>query len=116
MRHGTHAVLEAEADRLLHESLRGVTSFAAKKDILTPWKEADRKRREMTVPSGTPDPSLRRGMYNREWNSKHAHLNASEGVVRPSRTPRPSSRDDTDIAGSLATHVEGIAWERTSDE
>jgi hypothetical protein len=101
---------------LLHESLKGVTSFAAKKDILTPWKEADRARREMTVPSGTPDPALRKGMYHRAYNPDRPYLNASEGVARPHRVARPRSEGGEGFTGSLADHVEGAAWESAEHE
>lgn len=85
MRFGAHDLLEAEANRMLRESLKGVTSFSEKKDILTPWKEGQAKRREVFVPSGTPDATVRRGMFKREANRGAPHLNARDGIGRPQR-------------------------------
>jgi hypothetical protein len=89
-RYGIHAELEAVADALIKESLKDVTSQAAKSDILTPWKEMDRRSREIYVPSGTPDASLRKGMFIRSYNPLHDHLNGRDGHV----TPRRISRSD----------------------
>lgn len=106
MHYGVHRQLEDEADRILKESLAGVTSFEEKRDILTPWKEQERRRREMLVPSGTPDAALRRGMFGRAWNPEHPHLNATDGVAsRPRRGGPVWERPD--IGGSLAAFVEG---------
>ncbi len=100
-RYGVHRPLEDEADRLIRESLIGVTSQAEKKDILTPWKEKDRRDREVYTESGVPDSSTRSGMYHRAWNSGMPHLNSRDGTaVRGHRTP-----------SSLSTFVEehGVA-------
>lgn len=86
VRHGVHKELEAAADELIRESLEGVTSMEAKKDILTPWKEQDRRNREVYSASGVPDAALRKGMYHRAWNSRDTHLNSREGIARGSRT------------------------------
>lgn len=85
MHFGVHPPLEDAATELIRRSLEGVTSMSAKSDILTPWKEMDRRRREVYSESGTPDGALRRGMYHRAWNSWHPHLNGREG-----RVPTPS--------------------------
>ena len=86
IRYGVHAALEDEANRLIRESLAGVTSQAAKKDILTPWKEKDRKDREVYSSDGTPDPSIRSGMYHRSANLTAPHLNSRDGTaVRANR-------------------------------
>lgn len=79
VRSGVYLALEEEANRLLHDMLAGVKSHSDKRDVLTPWKEKDRRSREVYVPSGTPDPSNRMGMYNRSFNSKHQHLNSRDG-------------------------------------
>lgn len=47
MHFGRHAALEDAADALIKESLKGVYSHSAKSDILTPWKDQDRHRREI---------------------------------------------------------------------
>lgn len=81
LHYGLHAPLEDAATELIRKSLEGVTSMAEKSDILTPWKEMDRRRREVYTESGVPDGSVRRGMYNRAWNSQHPHLNSVDGKV-----------------------------------
>ena len=83
---GIHPELEREANLLLKQSLKGVTSFSEKSDILTPWKEKDRARREVPVPSGVPDTANRRGIYGRARNASRPDLNSRDGVVRASRT------------------------------
>ena len=80
MRFGVHPTLEAEADRLIRQSLVGVNSHQAKSDILTPWKLQDRRRREVLVSTGTPDPAVRIGMFHRRLNTQHPHLNSRGGV------------------------------------
>jgi hypothetical protein len=71
--------LEEEADRLIAESLAGVTSRAEKSDILTPWKLEDRLRHEVYTSTGFADPAVRRGMYGRAWNPRYPHLNSRDG-------------------------------------
>jgi len=88
IRYGVHRPLEDEANRLIRESLVGVTSQAEKKDILTPWKEKDRREREVYTESGTPDAAARSGMYHRAWNPSMPHLNSRDGTAfRGRRTP-----------------------------
>lgn len=86
-RYGIHAPLEAEANRLIKESMAGVTSQRAKSDILTPWKEKDRRDREVYTESGVPDAASRRGIYHRAYNSTAPHLNSRDGMTRGRRTP-----------------------------
>lgn len=78
---GVHPTLDDAATELIRESLEGVTSMAAKADVLTPWKETDRRRREVYNVEGVPDGALRRGMYHRAWNPTRPHLNSVEGRV-----------------------------------
>ena len=80
LRYGTHRALEAEADRLLKIDLARTSSLSSRSDILTPAKEGLRRRKEILVPSGTPDPSVRQGMYNRVYNTRQVHLNSRDGV------------------------------------
>jgi hypothetical protein len=82
MRFGTHPLLEAEANRLIRESLKGVTSFSAKKDVLTPWKEGECRRREVYSHTGVPDSSVRQGLYRRSPNTARPDLNSRDGVMR----------------------------------
>lgn len=82
IRRGVHLPLEEEANRLIRESLQGVTKHSAKSDILTPWKEADRHRREVYVASGTPEPAVRRGMFHRSLNTANPELNSRDGIAR----------------------------------
>ena len=86
LRRGTHAALEAEADRLIRESLKGVTKHSEKSDVLTPWKEAERYRREVYVASGVPDAATRRGVFHRVTNPARPELNSRDGVARPRRS------------------------------
>jgi hypothetical protein len=85
LRHGIDEVLEEEATRLIMESLKGVTRFIEKADILTPWKEVDRRSREVYVNTGTPDPIFNRGMFHRAANPRSPHLNANDGVMKGRR-------------------------------
>ena len=79
LRHGVYLPLEEEANRLITESLAGVTSRAEKSDILTEWKMEDRQRREVYTSTGFADPAVRRGMFGRAWNSRYPHLNSRDG-------------------------------------
>jgi hypothetical protein len=67
------------------ESLKGVTSMSAKSDILTPWKEQNRKDRELLVSSGMPDSAIRMGMFHRKWNRDQPHLNSRDGITSARR-------------------------------
>lgn len=88
-RSGVHPELEEEANRIIRESLRGVTARSAKADILTPWKEQDRKSREVYNATGVADPSSRRGMFHRSWNPSRPDLNSVDGPgPRARRVPR----------------------------
>ena len=97
MRSGIHRPLEDEANRLIRESLKGVTKHSDKLDILTPWKERYRSAHETYVASGTPEPATRRGMFHRTVNSARPELNSREGVARA----RPGG-----FSGSLATFMQ----------
>lgn len=79
LRFGRCRELEGIADELIRESLTGVTSRAAKSDILTPWKQQDRWDHEVYPGSGVADPAVRRGMFGRAWNRRHPHLNSRDG-------------------------------------
>jgi len=94
VRFGVYRPLEDEADRIIRESLRGVTAHNAKRDVLSAWKTRDRYSKEVYVPSGTPDPALRRGMYHRAANTTHTDLNSRDGVAAALR------------GSSLRSHVE----------
>lgn len=83
LRTGLHKPLEDLANEMLRVSLSGVTAHSAKSDILTPWKEQDRRRREVYTTAGTPDASLRRGDFHRGINTSAPHLNSVEGCKPP---------------------------------
>lgn len=102
LRRGKHAALEAAADELIRQDLVGVTKHSEKSDVLTPWKEAERYRREVYVPSGAPDPSLRRGMYHRAANGSRPEMNSREGITRARRG-----------GNTLQSHVDeyGDSWD-----
>jgi hypothetical protein len=86
LRHGVCHALEDQANALIKESLKGVTSREAKSDILTEWKQEDRYNHEVYTASGTADPAVRAGQYSRAWNSKHPWLNSREGHYPVRRT------------------------------
>lgn len=98
LRRGVHAALEQEANRLLRESLKGVTKHSDKSDVLTPWKEAERYRREVYVAGGTPDASTRKGVFHRATNSARPELNSRDGVARPRHAPGASLQTFVDDA------------------
>lgn len=79
LRHGVCRELEDQADALIRESLKGVTSRTAKSDILTEWKQQDRWNHEVYSGLGVADPAVRRGIFGRAWNPKHPHLNSRDG-------------------------------------
>ena len=82
MRYGVHRPLEDEGTRLIRESLVGVTKHSEKADILTPWKEAERRRREIMVKEGAPDPATRKGVFHRVANPQRPELNSRDGIAR----------------------------------
>jgi hypothetical protein len=86
IRFGVHKPLEDVANEMIRKSLEGVTSMAEKSDILTPWKEQDRRNREVYNAIGVPDPSTRKGLYHRVRNAGYDHLNSRDGIVRGHRT------------------------------
>lgn len=85
--YGVHRHLEDAANALIKESLAGVTRHRDKSDILTARKEEDRRNREVYVPSGTPDPSQRRGVFTRAWNRERPELNSRDSVGGGWRAP-----------------------------
>lgn len=95
IRRGIHRQLEDEADRLIKLSLVGVTKHSDKSDILTPWKEQARYRREVYVTNGVPDRSIRQGFFHRVLNPERPELNSREGIARP-----------RDLARSLSDFVD----------
>lgn len=100
VRCGVHPHLEAAANELIFGSLRGVTSQSAKSDVLTPWKEQDRRSREVQSSTGSVDPALRRGMYHRAANTRQTHLNAREGVAGMAGGTSYEIQDDWPAWGS----------------
>lgn len=97
MRHGIHPELEAIADKLIKDSLVGVTKYSEKSDILTPWKENMRRKREVLTASGTPDASIRQGMYHRKLNTTRPELNSRLGIAQAR---------STSIGGTLSGFVQ----------
>lgn len=94
LRSGVDNALEEQANELIRQSLRGVTRHSAKSDILTPWKEQERHRREVYSHEGVVDPQVRRGMFHREANLAQPELNSRDGATPPRR-----------MTSSLATFV-----------
>jgi hypothetical protein len=90
MRPGVNTQLEEAADALLKESLEGVFSHEAKSDILTPWKDYDRHRREI-YPAEQPERHLRLGMIRRVANRGRPDLNSRDGEASFARHRTASS-------------------------
>lgn len=82
---GVHRELEDEADRILAEYHRTVTRPEDKKDILTPWKEQDRRSHEIFVRDGVPDRASRNGIFHRAVNPEHKWLNSATPASRAIR-------------------------------
>ena len=101
MRTGVHQPLEDEANLLLRRSLAGQRTTEERSDILTPAKENLRRRREVLVASGTPDPAIRMGIYHRKMNPQQTHLNSRDGHTTATRTAGTSASSH-----GLATFVE----------
>ena len=106
MRHGVNPHLEDAANEILRQSMAGVTSHEAKRDILTPWKEKDRRSREVYAGTGVVDPALRRGNFNRVANKAAPHLNSIEGKVAPLGRTAEAHRPRTDRTMSLRQFLE----------
>jgi hypothetical protein len=102
LRTGVHQPLEDEADAMLKLDLAKTSSVRDRGDILTPSKEALRRRREVLVASGTPDPSVRQGIYGRALNRVQTHLNSREGGASGGRRTVGGSKS----AASLSDFVE----------
>lgn len=84
LRNGVYLPLEEAANEILRKHLAPLPR-SQKTDVLTEWKERDRKNKEVYSSEGTVDPAIRRGMYHRAWNSDKPHLNARDGYTRPRR-------------------------------
>lgn len=113
IRYGVHQALDDAATELIRKSLEGVTSMEEKKDILTPWKEQDRRKREILSPTGVPDPSVRRGMFSRAWNPEHEHLNSRDGIKanRTASLQRHVRDDSSAPSGPLGQHLGMQGWD-----
>ena len=97
LRHGVWEEVEAQADKIIFEHLATITRPADKADVLTPWKEDVRCRREVYVSStpttgegaapstgdtyggGVPDRAIFTGMFDRATNELRPWLNAQPG-------------------------------------
>lgn len=77
--YGVHGPLEQAADEYIRRSLAH-QSREAKSDILTAWKEQNRKKIEIYMTGGVPDESLRRGQFTRARNRNKPYLNSCEGA------------------------------------
>lgn len=95
LRSGVDVSLEAQANEIIRQSLRGVTVYSAKDDILTPWKQGERWRREVFTREGVADASIRKGMFKRVANAAKPELNSRDGHAPP-RT----------MSSSMATFVQ----------
>lgn len=68
LRSGVDYKLEEEADKMLAESRRGVTSMSAKTDYLSKEQLALRQSKEVLNRQGAPDAAFMSGMYRRAFN------------------------------------------------
>ena len=68
LRSGVDYKLEEEADKMLADSRRGVTSMSAKTDYLSKEQLALRQSKEVLNRQGVPDASFMSGMYRRVFN------------------------------------------------
>lgn len=103
LRTGVHQQLEDEADAMLKIDLAKTSSVRDRGDILTPSKEALRRRREVLVASGTPDPSVRRGIYGRALNRVQTHLNSRDGSTTWAK--KTDSQSTSGLADFMERHV-----------
>lgn len=115
LRSGIHAPLESIADQMIKESLRAVTRHSDKADILTPWKEQERRRHEIYVPSGVPDSANREGIFHRSTNAASPHLNSRDGnrTTRGSRlggARRVAEEEWTGVTG-LGSTAPTFSWD-----
>jgi hypothetical protein len=95
LRYGVHGPLEQAADEILRQSLLEVKSREDKSDILTPWKEHNRRSVEIYTASGVPDAAFRQGIFKRERNLTKPYLNSCDGVVRGRRIMADSSVENS---------------------
>jgi hypothetical protein len=108
---GVHQPLDDAATELIRQSLEGVTSMKEKSDVLTPWTEMDRRKREVYVEDGVPDAALRRGMYHRAWNSSAPHLNSVEGKAPPLPSALRTGRSDPRFHRNASTVEAGEVYD-----
>lgn len=99
IRQGVHKPLEDLATQMILDDFRRrkITRHADKKDILTPWKQQARYRREVYPESGVADATIRKGIYHRAANRDKPELNSREGFSRP--------RSNREYSQGLAEHV-----------
>lgn len=106
---GIHEQLEALADELIFGSLKDVTSREEKSDILTPWKEKNRKSKEILSRTGHPiDAALRKGMYHRAYNPVQTHLNSYDGPTRPIKLNTRWEDENSDQTTYVSTQMRTV--------
>lgn len=116
VRYGVHAQLEAEADALIYESIKDVTSREAKSDILTAWKDKHRRTHEVLTRTGAPvDGAVRLGMFNRAYNRVQVHLNSYLGPTQPIRMNEQYDVDLVDAPMRLSPEFAQVVGVERSD-
>lgn len=109
VRHGTNHLLEEKATALILASLDGVTNREHKADIMTPWKERDRKRKEILTTSGAQvDPSVRRGQYSKAYNPDKPQLNSRDCPTRPMRMSSSWDPEEGVVTGYLSSEMAAV--------
>lgn len=117
IRNGRHEQLEAEADALLFGSLKGITSREEKSDILTPWKEKNRKSREILSKTGHPiDAALRKGIYHRAYNRVQTHLNSYDGATRPVKYVTDYENEEGGTAAPVSSAMKQVFGVERDDD
>lgn len=88
-RPGVNTQLEAMADELLYAVTITLSKQSDKADILTPWKQENRRSHEVYNSTGIADPATRLGMFHRPINTVQRWLNSRDGVAQVGGLRRP---------------------------
>lgn len=108
LRHGVYSLLEDKATELILASLEGTTSREEKSDILTPWKEKHRAKREILTSTGVADPSVRRGQFTRAWNPDRPQLNSRDCPTQPVKMSSSWDPEEGAVTGSLSSEMSAV--------
>lgn len=126
LRNGVWEEAEAEADRIIFGHLKAISRAEAKKDVLTPWKEYNRRTHEVMmvgtrkdeqdppgrhdVVGGVPDRAVRSGMFDRSVNSLHPWLNSMPNGWHSSGATNRISWSGTGRYGEVLHTPNALPW------